>query len=117
CLRTQVMQLCSSLGTSSASKFNFEYKAGSIDGLLRFVKANRGATLVPLLATLDFSEIDKKNIKKFIAPVPFRSVGIVVHRHFVKKKLLTILKKMIQHKVEALIPSLDNQGNRLNPRK
>ncbi len=99
CMRTQVLKLCDLIRTSIDTKLNFEYKAGSIDSLLRFVKANRATTLLPYLSIVDFSENEKKHVSYFSEPVPYRSIGLVVHRHFVKKRLLETLQKNITEKI------------------
>ena len=99
CMRTQVLKLCDLNRTSIDTKLNFEYKAGSIDSLLRFVKANRATTLLPYLSIVDFSENEKKHVSYFSEPVPYRSIGLVVHRHFVKKRLLETLQKNITEKI------------------
>jgi LysR family hydrogen peroxide-inducible transcriptional activator len=99
CMRTQVLKLCDLNRTSVDTKLNFEYKAGSIDSLLRFVKANRATTLLPYLSIADFSESEKKHVSYFAESVPYRSIGLVVHRHFVKKRLLETLQKNIAEKI------------------
>lgn len=111
CMRTQILQLCEDSIRQHLSKLNFEYKAGSIDSLLRFVKASKGATLIPYLAALDVNEKEKKYLNPFTAPVPYRTVGLIVHRHFVKKKLLKSLEQIIVKKVNEKLPK--TQANAL----
>jgi LysR family hydrogen peroxide-inducible transcriptional activator len=115
CMRTQVIKLCDIHKKPYSNKLNFEYKAGSIDSLLRFVKANNASTLLPYLSTLDFNETEKKHVSEFSEPIPFRSVGIVVHRHFVKKKLLEILQEDILQKIATVIPKQEIDGLKLMP--
>jgi LysR family hydrogen peroxide-inducible transcriptional activator len=115
CMRTQVLQFCDSLSDQGNSMLNFEYKAGSIDSLLRFVKANKASTLLPLLAVRDFSKHEKSHLRNFDSPVPYRSVGLVVHRHFVKKKLLNVLQQEIMQKIAPIIKQVDVQGRMLYP--
>jgi LysR family transcriptional regulator, hydrogen peroxide-inducible genes activator len=115
CMRTQVMNLCDINKRQAHNKQNFEFKAGSIDSLLRFVRSNQACTLLPYLATLELSETEKKQIQTFSAPVPYRSVGLVVHRHFVKKKILSMLQKDIKEKVEPLLPQKTYSGEKLSP--
>lgn len=115
CMRTQVLQLCDYDENQLGSKLNFEYKAGSIDSLLRFVKANKATTLLPHLATIDFSANEKMHLGNFISPVPYRTVGLVVHRHFVKKKLLAVLKEDIIKKITTIISQINIEGERLDP--
>ena len=49
CMRTQVVKLCDLRKKRLQNNLNFEYKAGSIDSLMRFVKANQATTLLPYL--------------------------------------------------------------------
>ncbi len=115
CMRTQVLQLCDYDDNQLGSKLNFEYKAGSIDSLLRFVKANKATTLLPHLATIDFSVNEKRHLGNFISPVPYRTVGLVVHRHFVKKKLLAVLKQDIIEKITPILHKMNLEGEQLFP--
>lgn len=115
CMRTQIVNLCGVNKKQAHFKLNFEFKAGSIDSLLRFVKANRATTLLPYLSVLDFSEQEKKQLSTFAAPVPYRSVGLVVHRHFVKKKILNMLQKDITEKVGKVLPQKNMKGEKLSP--
>lgn len=115
CMRTQILELCDGDLNTVGATLNFEYKAGSIDSLLRFVKTNKATTLLPYLATLDFLEIEKKHLGNFVSPVPYRSVGLVVHRHFVKKKLLNTLEQDIVKKIKPILGKIYLEGERLNP--
>lgn len=115
CMRTQVLQLCDINKKQIETKLNFEYKAGSIDSLLRFVKANKATTLLPYLAANDFSKQEKMHLGHFSSPVPYRTVGLVVHRHFVKKKILEILQKEIMSKISSIITKMDINGEKLSP--
>lgn len=114
CMHTQVVNLCDLNKKHLNETLNFEFKAGSIDSLLRFVKANKATTLLPYLSTLDLSEKEKKQISQFSAPVPYRSIGLVVHRHFAKKKILNILQKDIIDKISQVLPQ-KIKGEQLMP--
>jgi LysR family hydrogen peroxide-inducible transcriptional activator len=109
CLRTQVEKICEFDSCKNKEGINFEFKAGSIDSLTRFVKKNKGMTLLPYLATLDFSEAEKEKLSYFKAPIPVRTIGLVVHRHFVKKQILELLQSEIQEKVPPLLNSLKSK--------
>lgn len=102
CMRTQVETICS-LKKKQALNWNMEYKSGTVDTLMRFVKKTEGVTLLPLLATLDFIEEDRKYLKTFKAPVPVRAISLVVHQHFVKRKILKELTKEIKNAVKPLL--------------
>ncbi|WKN30562.1 LysR substrate-binding domain-containing protein [Porifericola rhodea] len=102
CLRAQISKLCS-LRKERSPDWNLEYKSGTIDTLKRFVKLNDGLTIFPQLATIDFSMEDRRHLRKFKKPVPAREVSLVVHKHFVKKKILNELKNVITDTVSPLI--------------
>ena len=115
CIRTQVAELCNNNTKKNKSSLNFEYKAGSIDSLIRFVKASQSSTLLPCLATLNFTKQEQRHLSPFASPVPYRSIGLVVHRHFVKKTILQSLQKSIVEHVSPLLPSLEVRGRMLQP--
>ncbi len=116
CMRTQVVKLCEIHNKEFASKLNFEYKAGSIDSLLRFVKANKATTLLPYLSVVDLSDEEKSLISNFVAPIPYRTIGLVTHRHFVKKKILEMLQKEIISKTQTKLPhNTITKGEKLYP--
>lgn len=109
CLRTQVEQICELSNTSAENVFNFEFKAGSMDSLIRFTKSNNGITLLPYLSTLDMNQEDKKRLSNLEAPVPVRSIGLIVHQHFVKQKLLGGLKEIIISSTKGLLPEVEQK--------
>jgi LysR family transcriptional regulator, hydrogen peroxide-inducible genes activator len=115
CMRTQMLELCNNQPQKIKSKFNFEYKAGSIDGLIQFVKANKFATLLPYLSTLRFSNEEKEYLSSFTSPTPYRTIGLIVHRYFVKKKVLDSLHSEIVEKVSSVLPTLDPDALMLHP--
>jgi LysR family hydrogen peroxide-inducible transcriptional activator len=115
CMRNQVLELCDFYETSPNSKLNFRYKAGSIDSLLRFVKVNNASTLLPWLATVDFTKEERKNISQFAAPIPYRSIGLAVHPHFVKHKIRQLLHDEIIEYVNPLLPQTMPHGHQLLP--
>lgn len=98
CLRNQVEQICN-LSNKSLHTINFEFRAGSIDSLIRFTKSTKGITLLPFLATVEMNAIDKAHLQPFTSNVPMRSIGLLTHKHFVKKQLLDKLKTIIQQNV------------------
>lgn len=115
CMRTQVVQLCDMYQHNLKNTLNFDYKAGSIDSLLRFVKANNATTLLPLLSTLDMPKEEQQHLSPFEEPTPFRTIGLVVHRHYVKKKVLESLKSEILEKLKDVLPNKDLEGEMLMP--
>jgi LysR family hydrogen peroxide-inducible transcriptional activator len=107
CFRTQAISLCG-LQEKQAKEYNLEYKSGTIHTLLKFVNKNKGITLLPWLAGEDLGDDDKQFLKAMKNPVPGRTIGLLVHRHFVKHSLLNQLANTIQ---KAILPLLADAGN------
>jgi LysR family hydrogen peroxide-inducible transcriptional activator len=55
CMRAQILELCNMQTNRLNNQINFKYNAGSIDSLMRFVKANKASTLLPYLSTIDLN--------------------------------------------------------------
>ena len=94
CFRSQIVNLCE-LRRKTKAGGNFEYEAGSIETLRRMVDLHDGITILPELATIDMTAKQQLNLRYFKSPAPMREVSMVVHRHFVKKKLIEVLKQEI----------------------
>jgi LysR family transcriptional regulator, hydrogen peroxide-inducible genes activator len=94
CFRSQIVNLCELRKASKEGSF-FEYEAGSIDTLKRMVDLNDGITILPELAAMDIPKLNQNQLRKFKSPVPMREVSLIVHRDFVKKKLVELLKQEI----------------------
>ena len=109
CLRTQALNLCE-LKKQQAHAHSLEYEAGSMESLLKIVEINEGLTIVPELVTLGFDEKTRQQLRDFKPPVPLREVSLVTYRHFVKKKLLEELKRVITCAVEKHLPKIDSEG-------
>ena len=103
CLRSQTLNLCE-LQRAEAKKHNLEYEAGSIESLLQIVEMNAGITIVPELAVINFDENKKQQLREFKPPVPVREISLVTYRHFVKSKLLNVLKQEIIDSVQQYLP-------------
>jgi LysR family hydrogen peroxide-inducible transcriptional activator len=115
CMRAQVVQFCDVKRKPLGNRLNFEFKAGSIDSLLRFVKANKASTLLPYLATNGMPIRDLNRVSRFSGHEPYRTVGIVVHRHFVKKQVLELLQQEIFAVVTKVMPKRRFKGEGLEP--
>lgn len=94
CFRSQIANLCE-LQKMSKESTQFDYEAGSIETLRRMVEMNDGITIIPELATLDMPAKQSQLIRHFKKPAPMREVSLVVHRNFVKKSLIDVLKQEI----------------------
>jgi LysR family transcriptional regulator, hydrogen peroxide-inducible genes activator len=94
CFRTQMIHLCE-LFKASRRISHFDYEAGSFETLRRMVEMNDGITILPELATMDFSKKQLELIRRFRKPSPMREVSMVLRRDFVKERLVKILKDEI----------------------
>lgn len=103
CLRSQVLNICDIKSNKINIDTNFDFRAGSIESLIRFVRKNKGLTLLPFLACTDFSMSDKSKISHFKSPIPARTIGLAVHSHFTKLELVKELQQNIQLKINPLI--------------
>ena len=108
CFRSQILNLCE-LRKASVEGGHFEYEAGSIETLRRLVEQNDGITILPELATLDLTSKQLQLLRHFKQPAPMREVSLVIHRDFVKKRLVDLLKQSI---LEALPEKIKRNTSR-----
>ncbi|MBI1938014.1 MAG: LysR family transcriptional regulator [Ignavibacteriales bacterium] len=108
CLRSQIVNLCE-LKKREAVNNNLEYEAGSIDSLIKMVDQNEGITILPELAALHLSTKQKNNIREFKPPVPVREISLVTYRHFVKTRMLEVLKKEIIENIVLVLSQKKKQ--------
>jgi len=94
CFRSQIVRLCE-LRKASKEGSHFDYEAGSLETLRRMVELNDGITILPELAATDLSSRQRQLIRHFKRPAPMREVSLVVHRDFVKQRLVQALKEEI----------------------
>lgn len=100
CMRSQILNLCE-LRKQAAEHDNFHYEAGSIETLIKMVEANAGVTILPELAMGDLSAKQQKMVRFFANPAPVREVSLVIHRHYVKRRLVDALKEEILRLIPA----------------
>lgn len=112
CFRSQIINLCELQKAGKEGSF-FEYEAGSIETLRRMVELNDGITILPELATMDLRTTQLQLIRHFKQPSPMREVSLVVHRDFVKKKLVEIFRQEIIGSIPEKIKK--NKGSMVVP--
>ena len=108
CFRSQIVNLCE-LRKATEMGTQFEYEAGSIETLRRMVELNDGITILPELTTMDMDAKKMQLVRHFKKPAPMREVSVVVHRDFVKKRLIEALKESIIAAVPDKIRKNRNQ--------
>lgn len=109
CFRSQIVNLCE-LKKQNKEQSHFEYEAGSIETLRKMVEMNNGVTILPEMATLDFSVKQQNMVRHFKPPAPVREVSLVTHRNYLKKKLVDVLKLEILNTLPAKI-SVNKKSN------
>lgn len=94
CMREQVLDICrKKKDTEGAHKY--EFKTGSLETLRSMVDENNGATILPELALTALTKEQRKKLRPFQAPQPFRNIGLITARNFVKRRLIETLKNEI----------------------
>lgn len=107
CFRSQIINLCELRKAGKTS--HFEYEAGSLETLRRMVDINDGITILPELATVDMTASQLKHLRSFKQPAPVREVSLIVHRDFVKRKLVEVLKQTIMQVIPEKIKNNKKQ--------
>jgi LysR family transcriptional regulator, hydrogen peroxide-inducible genes activator len=101
CFRSQVLQICSpGLRQKRRETMQFDYESGSLETLKRIVQTQKGLTLLPELSILDLSPRQQQLVRP-LRERPLREVSIVVHRSYLKKRLIEVLREEIM----AAIPN------------
>ena len=108
CFRSQIVRLCE-LRKASKEGSHFDYEAGSLETLRRMVDMNDGITILPELAAMDLSKKQSQLIRHFKRPAPMREVSLVVHRDFVKQRLVQALREEIIKAVPEKVRLNKNQ--------
>lgn len=106
CMTDQVLKICSMNKKKINSSLNIHFKAGSIDSLMRFVKAYKGKTMLPYLSVRNLPAEEARYISLFKQPVPDRTIALVTHQHFVRKRILQLLQYVIREKVKLMTPNI-----------
>ena len=94
CMREQVLNICQRRRATKGFQ-HFEYNTGSVETLKRMVDMNNGATILPELALADMNEKQRDRVRYFKSPEPAREVSIVIHRNFLKRRMIEALKNEI----------------------
>ncbi|MFZ1423119.1 MAG: LysR substrate-binding domain-containing protein [Saprospiraceae bacterium] len=94
CMRNQILNFCE-LKKQHEIEENLHYEAGSIETLKNLVDNNFGMTIIPELAALNLSKLQKKRLRFFKTPMPVREISMITHRQYVKHKLVAVLRESI----------------------
>jgi LysR family hydrogen peroxide-inducible transcriptional activator len=94
CFRSQVLNLCQKQDANSDT-IQVHLKAGSIETLKGLVENNGGMTLLPELATRNFSDEQRDHLRYFKTHEPVREISLITRRQVVKQRLTEALSKTI----------------------
>ena len=94
CFRSQVVNLCQKGGAQKQTG-NLEYQNGSMEFLARLAEITGKMTLLPEMATYDWSEERKQGVRPIEDPAPVREISLIVQRNHAKQYMLDLLKQMI----------------------
>lgn len=106
CFRNQVINICGE-NSMSENKNALRFESGSLETLRRIVERQYGYTLLPELATLEFTEKQQQLVKQFSDPKPTREVSLIRSRKFMKRKIVAALKETI---LEHIPDNLKQKG-------
>ncbi len=101
CFRNQMMNICGQERKFRQSKLKFE--SGSLSTLMKIVEQQSGYTLLPQLATIELDDRKRKLIRQFNRPKPIREISIAVHRSYIKRKLISLLKETILESLPSTV--------------
>lgn len=95
CFRSQILKFCE---LRKPADMKVEYTSGSLETLRNLADRHLGITILPELATLDFTGDQLKKIKQFAAPRPVRKISLVMKRDYLKRKLIGLFaEEIIRH--------------------
>ncbi len=95
CMRNQIINLCSESLEKLQTQRPYRYESSNVETLRRMVERNGGMTILPELATLEFSEDQSDNLRYFEDPEPVREISLVTNDHFVRDSVLNSLSEEI----------------------
>ncbi len=91
CMRNQIINLCSDQVQKLQSEKPFRYESSNVETLRKMVDRNKGMTVLPELATVEFPDDVIDKVRYFEDPEPVREISLVTNSHFVKFSLLQSL--------------------------
>lgn len=95
CLRTQFENICQ-LRENTMKPKNLEFLASNISTLVQMVDKLGGISILPELAIEQLSENQKKMVKRFRKPFPYREISVIYYKPTYKQKILDELIAFIK---------------------
>jgi LysR family hydrogen peroxide-inducible transcriptional activator len=100
CMRNQIINLCSDQVQKLQAERPFRYESSNVETLRKMVDKNKGMTVLPELATVEFTEDQIEYVRYFEEPEPVREISLVTNDHFVR---LTLLQSLMDE-ILKLVP-------------
>ena len=91
CMRNQIINLCSDQIQKLQAERPYRYESSNVETLRKMVEKNGGMTILPELATLEFTEDQIERIRYFTDPEPVREISLITNDHFVRMSVLQSL--------------------------
>ena len=101
CFRNQISNIC--LENKKEQRGQLRFESGSLETIKRLVEHQSGYTLLPELATYGMESSKVRYVKAFNEPQPIREVSIVIHRSFMKKKLIEAFQAEILNNIPSAL--------------
>lgn len=95
CMRGQVLNLCKRKKEAVGHQM-VQYSSGSLDTLISIVDYNGGMTVIPEMMAMGLSEDRQENLRNIKGQVAAREVSLVVHKDFVRQKMLNKIIEIIK---------------------
>lgn len=91
CPNRGVFPFCNSTAVRQAT-----YEAGSVETLIRIVDENGGYAIIPQLHVALLGKHQQANVHALTNPEPTREIALVVHRNFIRERVLNIIAGAIK---------------------
>tara|TARA_B100001248_G_scaffold262731_2_gene261830 strand:+ start:901 stop:1815 length:915 start_codon:yes stop_codon:yes gene_type:complete len=95
CLRDEIIKLCHLRRLEANRPLGLDIKIGNLESLRYLVQENFGYTLLPELSAIRLPAKEKKLLRTFNKPIPFRSVNLTMRRRYLKQASIQALKAEI----------------------
>lgn len=110
CLRNQFEKICH-LKENSTKPKNLDFLAGNISTLIHMVDKMGGLTILPEIAVEQLSDLQRKNVARFVKPFPYREISIIYYKPTYKQKIIDELVSFIQHSLSSKLNYYKNPAD------
>jgi LysR family hydrogen peroxide-inducible transcriptional activator len=97
CFRDQVLNLCEQ---ASRQEGRFPFESNSLETLIKIVDREGGFTIIPELAAREMPPGKREQVRSFASYTPVREVSVIHSNHYIKKKLISLLRE----ELKAIVP-------------